>query len=245
MAASLKRVCWDACAWIALIQREKIRDEKGVVTEDRDTMCRTVWTAAHKDKTTEIVTSSLSLVEVCKSPEVVAEGESKISAFFEHPHIEMVNVDRFVGERARELMLMGYSKLKPPDATHVATAALSNVDEMHTFDGKLLDLDGRIIKANGSKMRICKPDAGPSIPLFSPTAGPLLEIEDHDSAVDGPVQEPVSIPPAQAHSGQPAEKTSGAVAATRPLAEPTSDLLPPVSSRAAPVAEVPSGETKH
>ena len=68
MATSLKRVYWDSCAWIALIQREKIRNDKGIVTEDRDTMCRTVWTAAAKDKTTEIVTSALSFVEVCKVP---------------------------------------------------------------------------------------------------------------------------------------------------------------------------------
>lgn len=173
MAPSLKRVYWDACAWIALIQREKIRDEKGVVTEDRDTMCRTVWTAAQKDKTVEIVTSALSLVEVCKSKGVVAEGDSKIAAFFEHPHIEMVNLDRFVGERARELMLAGHPGLKPPDATHVATAALGNVDEMHTFDDKLLNLTGKIFRADGAYLKICKPDAGGPMPLL--TSVPLLD----------------------------------------------------------------------
>lgn len=177
MAPSLKRVYWDACTWIALIQREKIVDDNGVVTEDRDTMCRTVWTAASKSNTTEIVTSALSLVEVCKAKEVVAEGESKIAAFFEHPHIEMVNLDRYVGERARELMLHGYPGLKPPDATHVATAALANVDEMHTFDVKLLNLSEKILRADGTLLRICKPDAGPPIPLLTAPA-PLLEHQD-------------------------------------------------------------------
>lgn len=35
MADSPKRVSWDACTWIALIQQEKIRDENGNVVEDR------------------------------------------------------------------------------------------------------------------------------------------------------------------------------------------------------------------
>ena len=173
MAASPKRVYWDACTWIALIGREKIRDASGVVTEDRDTMCRTVWTAAQKDKTVEIVTSTLSLVEVCKAKEVKAEGNSKIADFFEHPHILMANLDRFVGEEARKLMLAGHPGLKPADASHVATAALQNVDEMHTFDKKLLDLDGKIDRLDGAKLRICKPDAGKDTPLFN--QAPLLE----------------------------------------------------------------------
>lgn len=42
MAASPKRVYWDACAWIALIQKEKIRDGHGNVTEDRETLRKSV-----------------------------------------------------------------------------------------------------------------------------------------------------------------------------------------------------------
>jgi predicted nucleic acid-binding protein len=103
-------------------------------------MCKTVISAAKAAKC-EIVTSALSFVEVCKSPEVRAEGEDKIAAFFEHEFIIVANLDRYVGERGRELMLMGQAGLKPPDASHVATAAISNANEMHTFDKKLLDLD--------------------------------------------------------------------------------------------------------
>jgi len=55
MATSLKRVYWDACAWIALIQKEKIRDKRGVIIEDRETMCKAVIAAAKASKC-EIVT---------------------------------------------------------------------------------------------------------------------------------------------------------------------------------------------
>ncbi len=39
MAASLERVAWDACTWIALIQREEIKNESGAITEDRERLC--------------------------------------------------------------------------------------------------------------------------------------------------------------------------------------------------------------
>jgi len=69
MAISPKRVAWDACSWIAHIQKnEKIRGPDGkAVIEDRGAMCRSVLAAAERGAL-EIVTSSLCLVEVlCKN----------------------------------------------------------------------------------------------------------------------------------------------------------------------------------
>jgi predicted nucleic acid-binding protein len=169
MANSPKRIYWDACAWIALIQREKIRDPNGVVIEDRETMCKSVINAAKRGEV-EIVTSTLSLVEVCKSPLVKGEGEDQIGAYFENDYVILASLDRFVGERGRELMLGGYAGLKPPDAAHVASAAVTDVDEMHTFDRKLLDMNGVVDKADRTKLKICKPGEG-GAPL------PLLEWE--------------------------------------------------------------------
>jgi hypothetical protein len=89
--------------------------------------------------------------------------------YFENDYILLTNVDRFVAERARELMMAAYSKIKPPDAVRLATAAISpNVDELHTFDGRLLNLDGLINKEGGGTLKICKPNAGGS-------PAPLLE----------------------------------------------------------------------
>jgi len=66
MANPTKRVYWDACVWIALIQREKILLPNGG-TEDRETMSRMVVEAAKKG-TLEILTSTFCLVEVCRAP---------------------------------------------------------------------------------------------------------------------------------------------------------------------------------
>lgn len=166
MASSLKRVYWDACSWIALIQKEKIQKPNGRI-EDREQMCRGVIEAARKGKV-EILTSALCLAEVCKNPGLVqSQTTDKIAAFFERDFIFVINVDTAVGEKARELMMVGHSGLKPPDAIHLATALLSpGVDELHTFDGKLLDLDGLFKKPSGDPLKICKPDYGPPAPLL-------------------------------------------------------------------------------
>ena len=64
-------------------------------------------------------------------------------------------------------MQRGCSKLKPADASHLAAAAIACVEEMHTFDDKLLALDGMIDKPDGTKLRICKPAmGGPPLPLL-------------------------------------------------------------------------------
>lgn len=162
--AITKRVYWDACSWIALIQKEKITQPSGQV-EDRDMMCRSVMEAAKKNRL-EIVTSAFCLAEVCKNPDVRSDSPDRIADFLENDYILTTAVDTVVGHRARKLMTSGYGGLKPPDAVHVATALILNVDEMHTFDDKLLALDGRLDKDDGTKLKICKPNAGDPTPLF-------------------------------------------------------------------------------
>src|SRR5262245_47367854 len=143
MATTPKRIYWDACTWIALIQQERICDTKGALIEDRYGLCRNVINAAMRGQV-EIATSTLSFAEVFKEPKVKGQPEDRIAAFFEADYVLPVNLDREVGERARSLMLAGYSKLRPPDGCHLASAAIANVDEMHTYDDKLLALDGKI-----------------------------------------------------------------------------------------------------
>jgi predicted nucleic acid-binding protein len=164
MATPPRRVCWDACVWIALIQGETIV-EGGV---DRATRCKAVIEQAKKAKI-EIAMSALCLAEVCRNKDIKDADPQKISDFFEQDYLLLVNVDKDVGERARGLMMAGIPKLKPADACHLATAATTpNVVELHTFDEKLLNLNGSISKADGTPLRICWPDVGePPPPLLT------------------------------------------------------------------------------
>ncbi|MGB9367253.1 MAG: PIN domain-containing protein [Xanthobacteraceae bacterium] len=200
--ANPKRIYWDACVWIALIQQEAVRDEKGKLIEDRFAMCRNVLAAAERDFV-EIATATLSYAEVCGPLETRTQGETRIAEFFEVDYILTVNVDRAVGERARTLMMSGFSKLKPADACHLAAAALSNAEEMHTFDAKLLVLDGKIDRADGKKLVICKPGTGTK-------PGGLLEMLEQ-SSIEVPLEKPAeAAPPAPAPVAAPVE-TDGEV----------------------------------
>jgi predicted nucleic acid-binding protein len=163
---AIDRIAWDSCTWIALIRQERIRDDAGEIIEDRYMMCREVILVAEAGRC-EIVFSALCYAEVCKNKDLIDKDEDKISAFFENDYLLPVNLDRTIAEKARTLMMSGLANLKPPDACHLATALIANAKELQTFDRKILMLDGKLDKLNGTKLRICKPDAGvPPPPLL-------------------------------------------------------------------------------
>ncbi len=160
MATSPKRICWEACTWIALIQGETII-ENGI---DRVTRCKAVLELAKRGKI-EIATSALCLAEVCKNKDIKDADPDKLAAFFEHDYLQVVALGREIGERAREIMMAGFAGLKPADACHLATAAMvPEVAELHTFDARLLALDQKITKADKSPLKICLPDVGGPLP---------------------------------------------------------------------------------
>lgn len=135
-------------------------------TEDRGAMCRRVLQAAERG-VLEIVCSSICLVEVVR-PNPDADSRSlDIRDFFDNDYILLVDVDKQIGDHARTLMLAGHSRLKPVDAIHLATASTANAEEFHTFDEKLLTLNGKIERADSTPLRICKPAVpAPPAPLL-------------------------------------------------------------------------------
>lgn len=194
MADSPKRVSWDACTWIALIQQEKIRDEKGNVVEDRYALARSVIDLAAQGKI-EIAASGLCLAEVCKNPPNAKDGDDKVAPFFEQNYILIVALDTQVGTIARRLMMAKHAGVRPPDAVHLATAIVANVDEMHTFDDKLLALDEKLVKRDGNALKICKPaHGGKPMPLLDAIAKPAPakppEVEANAANPAPPAQDP-------------------------------------------------------
>jgi len=97
--------------------------------------------------------------------------DQKVRDFFDNDYILLINLDKQVGDLARRLMLAGHAGLKPPDAIHLATACIAKLDEFHTFDDRLLALDGQIDKTDATRLVIKKP----SVP--APPAPLLDEIE--------------------------------------------------------------------
>ena len=162
----LRRIAWDACMWIAAIQREQYQLEDGSI-EDRDLLCRSVIAAAI-GRQFEITCSALALVEVCKAPSEDADpgDQAIIFDFFRHSWVTMVAVNTEVGEIGRALMMHGYPGLKPADATHIASALVAEATEFQTFDRRLLALDGMIAMKTGGTLAIRKPKLRGQISLF-------------------------------------------------------------------------------
>lgn len=168
--AKPQRIYWDACAWIAFIAEEKAVPLKDGGTENRYGMCLNILEAARKGKY-EIVTSAFTLAEVCKSPEVIESPIDNLPAFFEKSYILIVPVDLAIGRRAQTMQASGLVTLKPADTVHLASAQRAKVVEMHTFDGKILALNGTIIGGDGNPLKICRPTQGaPLGPLFESTS---------------------------------------------------------------------------
>lgn len=168
MAKAPLRVYWDACAWIAYIQQE-MPGPKSTVTDPRFTMCRQTLVRATAGEL-EIATSAATLAEVCK-PGKTGSPVANLSAFFNHPYILIVDVDKRVGSRAQTLQLAGVGpQIKPFDALHVASAQIANVDFFHTFDDKLLKLSETLNCDDGRPLKIVKPtEEIPPPPLFAAT----------------------------------------------------------------------------
>jgi len=166
MAKFLPRIHWDACCWIAYIQREMPSPDCGF-TEKRFELCSQVLKRA-ADEQVEIVTSSFTLAEVCKMPTSTTSPSINLPAFFDQPYVFLVNVDKVVGQKAQSLQLSGVGNLKPQDATHIATAQIANIPIFHTFDRKLLALD-KLIKLNdGNMLRVVMPTReAPPLPLLA------------------------------------------------------------------------------
>ncbi|MFT8245767.1 type II toxin-antitoxin system VapC family toxin [Roseomonas sp. BN140053] len=167
MPAPPKRLYWDACSWIALIQDETVSDADTGVMEHRGSMCRAVVAAAKKN-IVELATSAFSLAEVCKRPPPGTPADAAtLAAFFENSWVLNVSVDTYVGGLARDLLLDGHPGLKPADAVHLASALAARVEAFHTFDRRLLKLSGKIVALDGSPLLICKPEVpAPPAPLL-------------------------------------------------------------------------------
>ena len=93
----------------------------------------------------------------------IAPGkESVLYDFFQNDFIVFVNVEWFVGTRARKLMQQ-FPALKPMDAIHLATALRGKVEEIHTYDSGLIAMSQKV---GVPPLVICEPSlSSPELPL--------------------------------------------------------------------------------
>jgi predicted nucleic acid-binding protein len=156
------RVYWDACAWIAYINKEMPTSESGI-KHPRYEMCRHALIRAEKGEI-EIVTSAFTLAEVCKRNPAPNAPAINLAAFFDQKYILLVPIDKQIGLRAQHLQLAGVGGLKPQDAVHLASALVANVPVFHTFDEKLIKLDQQLSLGDGRLLSIVRPTEDEPMP---------------------------------------------------------------------------------
>ncbi len=147
-----RRVYWDACAWLGLLNGET----------DKQFALQHVWGKALRGEV-EIWTSSFCLAEVYKTKceggtaALSPDGDKQIDDMFDQDFVKVVQVDTDVARLARRLLRAHVKLRKPSDAIHLATAVHWNLEQLHTYDSS--DLIGLVIRtANGDSLDICKPD---------------------------------------------------------------------------------------
>lgn len=162
MIKNLPRVYWDACSWIAYIQRE-MPGGSASFTEPRYEMCRDTLRRANAEKL-EIATSAYTLSEVCKKPPDPSSPAANLAAFFDQPYILLIPVDKQVGLQAQKLQSAGIAGLKPQDAIHLASAIVWSIPVLHTFDQRLLGLNKLLTMMDGNQLQIVRPTEELAIP---------------------------------------------------------------------------------
>ncbi len=111
MTKSVPRVYWDACSWIALINKEMPNGSNGI-QHKRFEMCRNTIRLAEAGEI-EVVTSSFTLAEVCKKPLDANSPANNLPSFFNQKYILLVNVDKQVALKAQASQLSNIA-VKPP-----------------------------------------------------------------------------------------------------------------------------------
>jgi predicted nucleic acid-binding protein len=176
MAEPPRRVYWDSCAWIGLINSEP----------DKIHPLRSIWEGAQRGKF-ELWTSAYVYLEVIKGaaaygdPYPPEESDRIIEDMLRQPYVKLARLDTLTAKLARSLKRSLHSKglSKRSDAIHLATALYWNVEEMHTWDGKhLLQFDGTLTTRTGNLLRIRIPGVED---LDSPLFGMAFESDTADT----------------------------------------------------------------
>lgn len=163
----LRRVYWDANAWLGLINREANKVRALEIAYEKA-----------KKNDIEIWTSTISFAEVYKmkddpsAPRSLEEQNKIIAAVLEQQFVQLVEVNQIIGMAARDLLQKHPGLKKPYDAIHLASAAHWNLHALHTYDNEnLLPLNGQVNRRDGRALEIMKPDADADGPLFGGKGG--------------------------------------------------------------------------
>ncbi|HEX5759244.1 MAG TPA: PIN domain-containing protein [Thermoanaerobaculia bacterium] len=164
MAKNKKVVYWDASVFIAWMKDE--------VRENPQEMGGVYETAAAVERGEILLVCGEIINEDMIETTMSHEAREKYYGLFPRRKSQLLPDDPRVKRLTREIREFYALRDEPvpklPDAAHLAYAIHYQVDEFHTFDRKLLALDGVVA---GYPLCICKPEASQLlIPFAVPTS---------------------------------------------------------------------------
>jgi predicted nucleic acid-binding protein len=132
-----RTIYWDSCIFLLYIEG----------TPEWMPVLDSLLDRASKTGDIVIVTSTLSIVEVAFSTAERADGlmnDATVAAidalWSDRSAVQLVEFDQVIARDARRLLRQSIDidrRLKPMDAIHLATAAITQVDDCHTTDDRL------------------------------------------------------------------------------------------------------------
>jgi len=164
MAKNRKIVYWDASVFIAWMKDE--------VRENAQEMGGVYETIAAVERGEILLVCGEIINQDMIETVMTHEAQAKYYALFKRRKSQLLPDDPRVKKLTREIREYYAVRREPvpklADATHLAYAIHYQVDEFHTFDHRLVALDGMVA---GHGLRICKPWASQLlIPFASPAA---------------------------------------------------------------------------
>jgi len=153
--ASPKKIYWDSCAWLGLVNAEPNRKhELEVVYDQARNGLVEIWSS-----TLSIVEANRLSTEVRQRKPIPPDSLKAIDDLLFQPFVKLVPVDVDIAKRARKLVRETPGLGKKADAIHLASAIRWNIPTLHTYDrDDLLHLDGKINCDDEAPLRICEPE---------------------------------------------------------------------------------------
>ena len=139
------KILWDSCVLISLFEQDD--PERTIVLGE--------YLTRLQRKEVTIVVSALVFTEVRND-----DQPEKLKNLRALENFQMVSMDVRLCDKAYTIRRR--HSLSTPDAMHLATALVCEVDELHTYDKRLLGLNGQF-----GKLKINEPTNGQNL-LFSP-----------------------------------------------------------------------------
>lgn len=145
-------ICLDSCVVIDLLEKREGRIEWLIP-----------FVREAEDGKLKLVVSTMVIAETLRVDGLDTDEQRQlIRDFFENDFIYAFNVDRRVAERAQDLRRN--HKLDGADSVHLATAIVAQCPYLLTNDGAgktkrkgLINLDQKVIRSDGSPLRIITP----------------------------------------------------------------------------------------